>query len=347
MAAATGAGGEVDARARIRAGRLALAVSLAVLLTKLVAWRVTDSTAVLSDALESVVNVVAAALLLYSLQLAAQPADRNHPYGHGKVEFFSAGVEGTLIGVAALIILVKAVRALWLGPELARLDLGLVLVTAASAVNAGFGAYLLRLGRRSQSLALEADGRHLLTDVATSAGVIAGLLLVRLTGWTLLDPLVAIGVAIHILGTGWQLLRRAVSGLMDEADPELLGRMVAALERWRPPGCIDVHSLRAWRSGTLQHADVHLVVPRYLDADRLHTLSDEIEAVLVAAAGAPGEAIVHFDPCRPRHCRACGVCDCPVRGAPSEGTPPITLDRATRGDETLDSGAPTSPLGAP
>lgn len=336
------ANGSVEHRVRLRAGLLALAGGIAVLAAKLLAWRLTGSSAVLSDALESFVNVAAGALLLYSLWVSAQPADRNHPYGHGKVEFFSAGVEGTLIAIAAIGIVFAAVRALIAGPELRRLDAGLVLVSAATGVNALLGVYLIRVGRRQHSLALVADGRHLLTDVWTSAGVIAGLLLVRLTGIVVLDPLVALAVAAQILVTGWRLARQAIGGLMDEADPGALVSMVEALRAHREPGWIDAHSLRAWRSGPVEHVDLHLVVPRYFDVDRLHGIGQQVEDVLIGAIGRPGEAIVHFDPCRPRHCAGCAVEPCPVRSTPLVSQRPVTLDRATRGDETLDTGAPVA-----
>jgi cation diffusion facilitator family transporter len=332
--------GAGDRGARIRAGRLSLGLGAVVFAAKLVAWQLTGSTAVLSDALESVVNVVAAALLLYSLHLASRPADRNHPYGHGKVEFFSAGVEGTLIAVAAALIVGEAVRQILSGVAPQRLDLGILLVTAATAGNAALGLYLIRTGRRAHSLALLADGRHLLTDVATSVGVIAGLAAVWVTGLAILDPLVALAVGLHILRVGWQLVRQAVGGLMDEAEPELLGAMVDALEKDRRPWWIDAHSLRVWRSGAVQHADLHLVVPRYYDADRLHRIDEEVEQRLLAAAGRPGEVIVHFDPCRPRHCRGCLMPDCPVRAHPAGARRPLTLERATRQDETLDTGTP-------
>lgn len=328
--------------ARLRAGWLSLGAGVVVLLVKLVAWRLTGSTAVLSDALESIVNVVAAALLLYSLHLARQPADTNHPYGHGKVEFFSAGVEGTLIGVASLLIIVESVRALLAARPLQQLDLGLVLVTAATGLNAVVGAHLIRVGQRAHSLALVADGRHLLTDVVTSLGVIAGLAAVWATGWTVLDRLVALAVALQILRTGWQLARQAIGGLMDEADPSLLADMAIALEAHREPWWIDAHSLRAWSSGAVEHVDLHLVVPRYFDADRLHAIDEQVESTLLAAAGKPGEAIVHFDPCRPRHCRGCAMEQCPVRGTALAERSPLSLARVTRADEALDDGRPVA-----
>jgi cation diffusion facilitator family transporter len=325
---------------RLRAGLLALLGGIAVLAAKLAAWRLTGSTAVFSDALESFVNVAAGAMLLYSLYLSSQPADRNHPYGHGKVEFFSAGVEGTLIAIAAVLIGIAAVQQLIRGVELRSLDLGLVLVTAATAANAAIGRQLIRVGRRVHSLALVADGRHLLTDVVTSVGVIIGLALVWITGLSILDPIVALIVATQILRTGWQLSRQAIGGLMDEADPDLLEEMVKALEVQREPSWIDTHSLRSWRSGAIEHVDLHLVVPRYFDADRLHDIDEQVERALLAATRRPGEVITHFDPCRSRHCAGCSMDPCGVRSAPFAGLRPLTLDRATRSDEALDTGTP-------
>jgi cation diffusion facilitator family transporter len=334
----------IDHGVRMRAGRLAFVASLVILGLKVAAWMLTGSTAVLSDALESTVNVVAGAILLGSLRLSAAPADRNHPYGHGKVEFFSAGVEGTLIGIAAILIGVEAARALVEGAELRQLDLGLGLVTLATLANAWIGWHLIRVGRSAHSLALEADGRHLLTDVITSVGVMVGLALVRVTGIAVFDPLIALAVAGHILVMGFRLLREAVRGLMDEADPASLGAMVAALEERRAPWCIDAHSLRAWRSGPIEHVDLHVVVPRYFDADHLHDIDQEIESALLSASGRPGEAIIHFDPCRPRHCGGCAVEPCAVRSAAFGARRPLTLERATRGDESLDSGQPVAKL---
>ena len=326
-----------EIRARKRAGRVSLVVGSAVFAGKLAAYLLTGSAAVLSDALESIVNVVAAALLLYSLAVAARPADHSHPYGHGKVEFFSAGVEGTLIAVAATLILIEAGRSLWFGPDLRRVDLGLALFSALTAMNAGLGVYLLRVGQRTHSLALQADGQHVLTDVVTSVGVIAGLFAVQWTGWTVLDPLIAIAVALNILRTGWGLLRAAVGGLMDEADDELLGRMAQALEEKRPSWMIDVHSLRAWRSGAFQHVDLHVTVPRYYDAERLHRIDGEVTDQLLAAAGRAGDVIVHFDPCRPSECASCVVDACPVRATSFLRREPLTLERATREDQVVES----------
>ncbi|MEN8181749.1 MAG: cation diffusion facilitator family transporter [Myxococcota bacterium] len=326
--------------ARLRAGGLALGVGFLVFLGKLAVYTATGSTAVLSDALESVVNVVAAALLLYSLIVAARPADRDHPYGHGKVEFFSSGVEGALIAVAALLILVEAGRALLLGPEVRNLDTGVVALAGITLVNGALGMVLIRTGRRAHSVALVADGQHVLTDVWTSVGVLAGLLAVRLTGWTPLDPLMAIAVAINILRMGWKLVRAAIGGLMDEADQDLLSRVASILEVRREPWWIDVHGLRTFGSGALRHTDLHLAVPRFFDAERLHAIHDEVRRVVNEATGMPGDVIVHFDPCRPRQCPSCTLSECPVRAGPFVARAPITWEAAVRGDEQLDSGDP-------
>jgi cation diffusion facilitator family transporter len=322
--------------ARLAAGRLSLAVAGVVLAAKVVAWIVTGSVAVFSDAMESIVNVVAALLLVWSLRMAAQPPDRDHPYGHGKAEFLSAAVEGALIVVAALLITVQAVRELVVGGVPERLDAGLALVAGASLLNGALGLHLLATGKRTGSLALVADGRHVLTDVWTSGGVLVGLVLVRFTGAAWLDPAVALAVAANIVREGVRLVKQAVGGLMDEADAELLEKLAGALEAERPPEWIDAHGLRAWRSGAELHADLHLVVPRYFDAEELHGVTEAVEGRLRSAAGIPTEAVVHFDPCRPYECPRCAMPACPVRAQPFTDRRELTLGRATRVDADVE-----------
>ncbi len=323
--------------ARLAAGRLSLIVGVLVFASKVTAWIVTGSVAVFSDAMESIVNVVAALLLVWSLRLAAQPADHDHPYGHGKAEFLSAGVEGALIIVAAVLIAVQALRDLIVGAVPHHLDTGIALLAGAALVNGGLALHLIRVGRRTHSLALVADGRHILTDVWTSGGVLVGLVAVQLTGKSWLDPAVALAVAANIVREGRRLVQHAVGGLMDEADLALLDRLVEGLETERPPEWIDVHGLRAWRSGAELHADLHLVVPRYLDAERLHHVAESIEARLQSQTEVPTEAVVHFDPCRPHECVHCEMPSCPVRSAAFETRRPLTRRRATRVDADVES----------
>jgi cation diffusion facilitator family transporter len=187
---------------------------------KFVAYFLTDSTAILSDALESIINVVASGFALYSIYLSNQPPDTSHPYGHGKIEYFSVGFEGALIILAAVAILYKAIPAFFYPRMLAQLGLGIFLLLGTSAVNLVLGLFLIRTGRQTRSMPLEADGKHLLTDVYTSVGVVGGLVLVKLTGWQGWDPLAACAVAINIIFTGWRLVKESFGRLMDEADPD-------------------------------------------------------------------------------------------------------------------------------
>ena len=319
--------GDVD---RQRAAHVALTAGFTVLGLKGLAWWRTGSVAIFSDALESVVNVVAALLLVATLRYAMRPADRNHPYGHGKAEYFAAGFEGALIAFAAGLIALESFAAWSRSTPLPQLDLGLLLLGLATAINAAVGVYLLRSGRRAASLALEADGRHLLSDVVTSVAVVVGLLAVWWTGIVWLDAAIALGVAIHILWVGLRLVRRAVGGLMDEADPALLERIAAGLEARRPAWWIDVHSLRVSRTGPSLYADLHLVVPRFFDAERLHRVGEGLEKDLLEIADQPGEVIVHFDPCAPRECGGCAMEPCAVRSAPRGRRHPLRLEDITR-----------------
>jgi cation diffusion facilitator family transporter len=332
-------GGDAES-ARRRAAFLALYGGVLVLGGKAIAYVVTDSTAVLSDALESTVNVATALFLVYSIRVAATPADRNHPYGHGKVEFFAAGVEGTLIVVAGVLILFAAMQAFWIGPTVHSIDVGVQILIAFTAINAIIGWHLIRVGRQVDSLALRADGMHLLTDVLTTVGIVIGLLGVYLTGWQLLDPIAATIVALNILRMGWQLAREAVRGLMDEANDELLKVIINRLEIARSSCCIDLHSLRVWSSGALHHVDYHLTVPRYYDTEQLHELDEQYKYDAFETEDQDFDVIIHYDPCRPRHCAGCKMDACPVRSEPFASRKPFDVDDCTREDETLDEGMP-------
>ncbi|MFN7952781.1 MAG: cation diffusion facilitator family transporter [bacterium] len=303
---------------RIRAGILSVVVSVVLLGAKLVAWFLTGSTAVLSDALESIVNVVASSFALFALVVGSRPADRDHPYGHGKAEDFSAGVEGALIVVAAVLILVKALPELASPRPVAHLDSGLGIVVLAGLVNLGVGSFLIRQGRRTHSAALVADGQHLLTDVVTTAAVVIGLVLVRVTGRAWFDPVAATIVAVQILVSGVLIVRRSVGHLMDEADPALVARMLEVLHELRQPGLLEPHRLRVLRQGREHHIDLHLVVPRFWSVERAHALERSLGEDILDRLGIAGDAIVHLDPCNPHCCGSCALPDCPVRAQPFE-----------------------------
>jgi cation diffusion facilitator family transporter len=307
-------------------------VGALILLAKFQAYRMTGSTAILSDALESIVNVVAAVFALGGIVFAAQPADRNHPYGHGKIEFFSAAFEGGLIAFAAVLIVYEVVRALLYGVEVRALDTGLVIVMAAGLANLALGAYLVRTGRAFRSLALVADGQHVLADFWTSAGIVVGLLLVRLTGLWWLDPLIAAAVALNLMWTGYRLVRYAAGGLLDEEDTPLLSRLLAVLGGHMGQGVIRVHHLRAIRAGRFHHVDAHLVVPEFWPVDRAHELAESLAERVIADLGVEGELVFHTDPCHRAYCAMCDLDDCMVRREPFRGRPPLTLDEAVQPD---------------
>jgi cation diffusion facilitator family transporter len=321
-----------DGRARLRAVVISLAVSVLLLAAKYHAFRLTGSTAILSDALESIVNVVAAVFAIGALIFAGRPADRNHPYGHGKMEFLSAAFEGGLIAFAALVILYEVVESLLHGVELRSLDLGLAIVLGAGLANLALGYYLIRAGRRYDSLALMADGRHVLADFYTSAGIVIGLLLVRFTGIAWLDPLVAGVVALNLLWTGFRLVRQAAGGLLDEEDTALLDRLLEVMQPHLGQGVIRVHHLRAIRSGRFHHVDAHLVVPEFWSVERSHELSEDLGERVMKELSVEGEMTLHTDPCHRIYCRMCDLDDCPIRREPFAERPRLTLEEAVQPD---------------
>lgn len=323
------AAASAESRARLRAAVLSLLVSVVLLGFKYTAYLWTGSAAILSDALESIVNVVAAMFATGGLRFASQPPDRGHPYGHGKIEYFSAAFEGGLIAFAAVVIVAYAVRDLIRGPELAALELGLVITLGAGLANAALGVFLIRTGRRERSIALVADGQHVLADFKTSLGVVVGLALVQLTGLSWFDPVAAILVALNVGVTGYRLVKEAAGGLLDAVDPGLLARLVSAFEVARVPGIIRVHRLRAIRSGRETHADAHVIVPEYWSVEQAHDALVDFEARVLRSDAIDGEIVFHVDPCLRALCAVCDVEGCPVRRSEFRERPPLTVEEAT------------------
>jgi len=317
---------------RVRAGVLSLVVSVVLLGAKYEAYLLTGSTAILSDALESIVNVVAAVFALGGLIFAGRPADRNHPYGHGKIEFFSAAFEGGLIAFAAVVIFYEVVQSLIRGGEVRRLEWGLMIVLGAGLVNLVLGLFLVRTGRKHASLTLVADGQHVLSDFYTSAGIVVGLLLVQVTGVSWLDPLVAAVVALNLMWTGARLVRHAAGGLLDEEDTGLLDRLLDVLRGHVGQGVIRVHHLRAIRAGRFHHVDAHLVVPEFWSVDRAHELAEDLALQVIKELGVDGELSFHTDPCHHAYCAMCDLEACPVRREPFRDRPLLTLDEAVQPD---------------
>lgn len=283
-------------RTLVRLMWLSVAAAIVTIALKAAAAAVTGSVGFLSDALESGVNLVAALVGLWAIRVAARPADLGHHFGHGKAEYLSAAVEGSLIFVAAIAIVWTSVERLLDPIPLDQPGVGLVLSTIASLVNLGVGVTLVRIGRRERSIAVEADGRHLLTDVITSAGVLVGIALVAIFDWYVLDPIVALGVGVNILYTGYGLLRRSVTGLLDAAiSPHEMQRVEAVLAGFRERDRIDFHALRSRESGRQRFIYVHLLVPGDWTVKRGHDLADELsDAVSGVLHGA--HTFVHIEP---------------------------------------------------
>ncbi len=306
-------------RLRIKAIGLSFITSLVLLAMKFLTYYMTHSSAILSDALESIINVVASAFAALSIWMAAKPPDPDHPYGHGKIEYFSAGFEGALIIGAAAGIFYTGLHHMLSPRPLPNLETGMLILLAATGINLLLGIYLVRTGQRTASLALVADGKHILTDVYSSGAVILGLALVYLTGWLRLDGIVACLVGINILIAGGKLVYQSFSKLMDASDPKLLARIADLLEKHRRPDWIDIHQLRAWQAGAVVHIDLHLVLPYDLSLKKAHQEVKHLEFMLVKAFDGNAGILVHMDPCEPKECPICGKTACEHRSRP-QGT---------------------------
>ena len=298
-----------------RLSMMAMSVSVSALLMvlKFCSYWLTGSCAILSDALESIINVVASGFALWSVLLASKPADVAHPYGHGTIEFFSVGFEGALIVLAAGGILWEALPKIIEPRALPKLDFGLLILLGTALVNLWLGKALIRTGERTRSMAISADGKHILTDVYTTAGVLIGLLLVRQTGWYFLDGAVACVVAANILFIGARLVFQSSLRLMHAYDPELLDQISAIIAQHRKPEWIDVHRLRAWRSGRQIYIDFHLILPRALSLEDAHREVMEMEKLLKTQLPGVGEAMIHVEPCIGPECRICLQEPCGIR----------------------------------
>jgi cation diffusion facilitator family transporter len=303
-------------------------VLVAVLLfaLKMAAYYITHSVAILTDALESTVNVISGFIGLYSLYVAAKPRDLDHPYGHGKAEFISAAVEGTLILVAGLYIIYECILQFLQPQPLHSLDKGMILVAIAGAVNYIMGYIAIRKGTQNNSLALIASGKHLQSDTFSTIGILVGILLIRITGWQMLDTIVALLFSFFIIYTGYKILRASLAGIMDEADKALLKQMITHLNLHRQPNWIDLHNLRVIKYGSILHVDCHLTVPWYLNVHEAHQEVDALSEKIRMELGESIELFVHSDGCLDFSCPICTKTDCPVRKHAFERKVEWTLD---------------------
>ena len=280
-------------------------VGVILFIGKLIAWHLTNSDAVFSDAMESIVNIISAFMGLYSLYLAAQPKDENHPYGHGKVEFVTSGVEGSLIIFAGIMIIVEAVDSLLHGNTLKKLDYGILIVLATAIINYLMGYFSIKKGERENSVVLISSGKHLQSDTWTTLGVVISLVLVYFTKIYWIDAAVALVFGSYIIFVGYKIVRKSLSGIMDEADPDLLSAVVEVLQRDRKKEWIDIHNMKIQQYGSGLHIDAHITLPWYNDLRSSHQEMENIIKTLVAETERNVEFNFHMDDCKPHSCEIC------------------------------------------
>jgi cation diffusion facilitator family transporter len=293
-----------------------LFVAVVLFSIKIIAWYLTRSVAILTDALESIVNVIAGLVGLYSLSIAYKPRDSNHPYGHGKAEFLSAAIEGTLIMLAGVFIIYEAVNQLIHPRELHQLNYGILLVGISAVINYVVGYLAVKKGKANGSDALEASGHHLQSDTYSTLAIIAGLILIYITGIHQMDSIVAIIVSIVIMVIGYRIARKSVAGIMDEADEKILVRVIDLLNNSRLPNWIDIHNLRVIKFGNTLHIDCHMTIPWYLNVRQAHAEVDSLRILIENEFGSAMEFFVHADDCLGSCCPICIKTDCKVREHP-------------------------------
>ena len=297
----------------LRLQKIITTIAILLFVVKIIAWYLTNSVAILTDALESIVNVIAGLIGVYSLYISAKPKDYDHPYGHGKVEFISAAIEGTLITVAGFVIIYEAVNNLQHPHALKKLDYGIALVAVTALINYVAGALCIKTGKKNNSLPLIASGKHLQSDTWSTLGIIGGLFLILFTKVSWMDSAVAILFAIIIIYTGYKIIRSSIAGIMDETDEALLQKLVATLNANRQQNWVDLHNLRIIKYGATIHLDCHLTVPWYLNVHEAHKEIDSLSALVKNEYGESVELFVHSDGCLDFSCCICLKPNCAVR----------------------------------
>jgi len=293
--------------------------TLIIFVFKLLAWGLTHSIAILTDALEYTINVVAGFISLYSAYLSAQPKDANHPYGHGKVEFLSAAFEGLLMIFSCGIILYEAIINLYQPHTFHKLDNGILILAATALVNFIIGAYAVQKGKKANAILLTATGKHMQSDTYGTLGIVVGLVIMYFTNITWIDSAISIVFALIILRTGYGIIRGSIAGIMDEADEQLLQQIVAYMNQHRRTNWIDIHNLRIIKYGSILHLDCHLTIPWYFNINEGHAEVQQLEDMVKSNFGSAVELFIHTDGCLPFSCKICQNTHCQVRQAPEEG----------------------------
>lgn len=315
-----------EIKLNIRFQKLITFIAIALFAIKIFAWHITGSVAILTDALESIVNIVSAFVGLYSLMLSAKPKDKNHPYGHGKIEFVTATLEGVLIASAGFFMIYEAVQAYRFPQMITQLDDGIFLIILTAIVNYLMGFWSIKRGERLHSPVLVASGKHLQSDTLTTVGIVVGLVLIYFTDLLWLDSLVAFIFALLIVYTGGTIVRKSLAGIMDEADDRLLKKVVTLLQNNRNHNWIDVHNLRIIKYGSILHFDCHLTVPWYFNVYEAHDEVERLEHLIRENFGKTAEMFVHVDGCLVFSCPICQKENCDKREKPFENTMVWTIE---------------------
>jgi cation diffusion facilitator family transporter len=302
-------------KSKIKIMRLMLLFSTLLLALKFFAWYVTGSNAILTDALESIVNVIAGAFALFSMIYASRPRDEDHPYGHGKIEFVSAGFEGALIFLAGGFIIYRSVLGFLHPHQIPQADIGAYLTAFSGLCNFAMGYFLVNRGKAHNSALMVANGRHLLADMVTSSGLVVGLIIIHFTGLSLIDNILAVLLGLYIIYTGFELMRESLGNLLDEQDQEKIDQLITILNKNRRENWIDMHNLRILKYGSGLHVDAHITLPWYLSLEQSHDEVEAVEKLVTKEIGAEMEFFIHTDPCLPKCCPICAVQNCKVRRA--------------------------------
>ncbi|MDI1233069.1 MAG: cation diffusion facilitator family transporter [bacterium] len=299
----------------IRMQKLLVGVSVLLFIIKVVAWILTSSVAILTDAMESTVNVVAGFIGLYSIILSSKPKDKEHPYGHGKAEFLSSAIEGVLISVAGLIIIYEALNNLIHPHQIKKLDYGIVLIAITAVVNYIVGQICVNKGKKENSPILIASGSHLKSDTYSTLGLLLGILLIIITGKEWIDSAAALLFAFIIIFTGYKIIRRSIAGIMDETDNEIIAVIIKVLNEHREVEWVDIHNMRVINYAGFYHIDCHLTVPFYINVNEAHQILDRLTNLLTKHFKERVEFFVHIDGCMPHQCNICDVKNCSKRNA--------------------------------
>lgn len=317
-------------RKNIQIQKWVAALSVFLLAIKLFAWYETRSVAILGDALETIVNVVAGLFGLYSLVLSAKPRDEDHPYGHGKIEYISASVEGSMIFISGVVIIVESVQSFLSHHAVRDLGVGLVLISASAVLNFIAGTVSVRYGKKNNSLALVASGKHLQSDTLTTVGILIGLGIIYVTGIMWIDSAIAILFSLWLLYTGVVIIRSSVAGIMDERDLSLIEGVVETANKNRRDAWIDLHNVRFIKYGRVLHVDGHLTVPWYFNVREAHAEVETLHKLIRDKFDVPLELFIHVDDCMEFSCPICAKQDCMVRMHPFEHRIEWTMENITR-----------------